>query len=96
MHMNSSEITVNARGQVTGYFGPDAVHFARVRMLRSSIKLWKQTGLIPTRGVGIKRMLAMASEYTGKPYHTRNIEAALTDLDTWLATMAAALPVRQD
>jgi hypothetical protein len=72
--------------------GPDATNMLRAAMCRSSIKLWIKTKLIPTRGVGIMALLSIAGEYTGKKYTRNQAQAAVDDLDTWVATMRAALP----
>lgn len=69
------------------------MNYFRCKVLRSSIDLHRKTGIIPTRGVTITRMFAMATQYTGKQYKRGAHEAAIADLDTWLATMRAALPV---
>lgn len=80
----------------TVYSGPDATRYFAVKVLRSSINLYLKTGMIPTRGVTISRMLAIAGQTTGKTYKRGQGCAAIADLDTWLATMRAALPVTID
>jgi hypothetical protein len=92
--MNDSEIIITW-SSIT-YAGPDATAFLAVRMLRSSINLYMKTGIIPTRGVTISRMLAAAGQRTGKKYKRGQAAQAVADLDTWIATMAAALPVTVD
>lgn len=78
----------------TTYSGPDAVEFFRVKVLKSSIGLYRKTKIIPTRGVTITMMLAMATQITGKAYKGKTkCEAAEADLATWIDTMRAALPV---
>lgn len=79
--------------QVRAYVGKDAVEFARVRMLRSSLIIWQKTGMIPTRGVTVTRMLGMCHAYTGKSYKRGEVPAAVADLEVWLNTMNAALPM---
>lgn len=78
----------------TAYVGPDAVNLARARMLASSITLYLKTGLVPTRGVGMKQMLLLASVYSGKTYKRSraDLEQAASDVRKWADTMAAAIP----
>lgn len=69
-------------GEYVSYDGPKAVDFFRVRMLHSSIGLYIKTDgqVIPTRGMGITKMLSMASQYTGKKYKLTQKQNALDDL----------------
>ena len=66
------------------FTGPDGVNTYRAAVLRSSIKLHKSTGMIPTRGVTITRMFKLATEYTGKTYKRGAHDAAIADLQEWL------------
>jgi hypothetical protein len=60
--------------------GPAAVDVYRILTLASSIKMYAACGLIPTRGVTITRMLAMAGEYTRKVYKRKDMLQAADDL----------------
>lgn len=62
--------------------GP-AIEGFRGHVLLSSIKLWLETGLKPTRGVGPKQMAAIAAEYTGRTYTAtrKGMERAVADLE---------------
>lgn len=71
----------------------DAIPLFRVKMLRSAIKLHKNTGMIPTRGVTITRMFAEASKITGKTYKRGQHDAALADLTKWIDAADASMPV---
>jgi len=51
---------------VTSFVGPDATELFRVITLRASIKMHRDCGMIPTRGVTITKMFAMCERYTGK------------------------------
>lgn len=64
---------------ITGY---------RAAVLRNGIVLYLETGLKPTRGVGVTQMVTMAKEYTGKTYprSRRGLEAAGRDLAALLTT----------
>lgn len=79
-------------GQITAYVGFDATRLMRARMLKSFIDLHKKTGMIPTRGVTITKMFAMAKEYTGQKYKRGEHDRAVNDLNVWIATMMSALP----
>lgn len=93
--MQTSEINVHTGGGVT-YAGPDAVSLFRAKALRSAIWMHMRSGMIPTRGVTITSMFQMAGQYTGKEYKRGAHEAAIADLDAWIATMRAALPTTVD
>lgn len=88
---DDSEITITKGGAVC-VSGRDAMAFYRAIQLRAAIRLHAKTGLIPTRGFGPTKMLAAAGAITGKAYRRGQAEAAVADLDVWIATMRAALP----
>jgi hypothetical protein len=92
--MSDSEIVFSKHGGVT-YSGADAVSVVAMYALWSSLKLWVATGIIPTRGYGITKMLAQAERYTGKKYHgnrkSRAMEAA-DDLKRQADELKAAIP----
>lgn len=94
--MDNNEITLRADGTVSMYTGKDAVNVFRARVLASSIRLFAKTGLKPTRGVSGRAMLDMATTYSGKKYKRGEYERAAQDVDTWTATMIAALPITQE
>ena len=85
-----SEIIISPTS--TTYSGPDAVEFFRVHSLRSSILLYHKTKLIPTRGLGITKMLSLASAITGQKYKRSETLRAADDLHIWLCNMRSALP----
>lgn len=95
--MSDSSIQVNAKGEATGFIGRDAVHLYRAAMLKSSIRLYIESKgrIIPTRGVGIMKMLEIASFYTGKKYKRTQYVQAVNDLDVWINTMASSLPIEK-
>lgn len=74
------------------FVGHDAVHLFRAVTLKHAI-LMLAKGIVPTRGLTSKRALVMAGEYTGMRYKRGQHEEAVRDLDIWIATMRAALPV---
>lgn len=94
--MEESYISVGADNKPKAFVGRDGVEVFRVRMLISSIRLHMRSGIIPTRGVTITKMFAMAGEYTGKKYKRGQHEQAMADLKIWLDTMVTALPIIQE
>lgn len=92
---NSHIVYSKSRKEATSYIGPDATQLYRVNMIKVSIKLWLKTGMMPTRGVGIKKMLKMAEQYTGRKYKTSEAAYAVEDLHNWVTTMISALPIEE-
>lgn len=92
--MNDSYVATR-NGKVSALVGPDAVNLFRAIQLKGAIKLYRQTGMIPTRGVTITKMLEIATkDYTHKAYKGKNkCEAAEADLQEWVEAMKAAMPV---
>jgi hypothetical protein len=74
----------------------DAIPMFRVITLKGAIKLHRQTGLIPTRGVTISKMLAMAGEITGEKYKRGQHERAEADLQLWIDAAKASMPYKDD
>lgn len=92
--MTDSMIAVN-KGSTT-FIGPDATNLYRCAVLRGAIKLWAGTGIIPTRGMTITRMLAQATGYSQKPYKRGEALKAVEDLTQWIEAMKAALPIERE
>jgi hypothetical protein len=89
-----SYVEVGENGAVS-FVGRDAVELMRLRVLQSSIKMHRDLGMIPTRGMGITQLLGIVSEYTGKAYKgKRKHDEALADLDQRIAAWEASLEVR--
>jgi hypothetical protein len=78
----------------TTLVGDDAMRMMRAFALASHIKLYIDTKIIPTRRIGIKRMMAMAKEITGKTYkmNPEGYRAAADDVELWAKEMRAAIP----
>lgn len=78
--------------------GPDAIAFYRTIQLRNAIGLYAKTGLVPTRSMTIKKMLAAATAITQKKYthNPRGYALAMIDLDAWISTMKTALPTTDE
>jgi hypothetical protein len=84
-----------SRGEATSYVGRDATELFRVNMIKVSIKLYMKTGMIPTRGVTISKMLKMAEQYTGRKYKKSEAAYAVEDLHNWVTCMVSALPIEE-
>jgi hypothetical protein len=89
----SESYVVVTNGIGTTYSGPDATNLYRAIALRASINLYLKTGMIPTRGITITRMLQLAKTYTGKTYKRGQGGVAVADLITWIDAMKAAIPI---
>lgn len=88
-------IHYNKKGEAVSFTG-DGITLYAAALLKGHIKLWQKTGMIPTRGVGITKMLESASHYTGQKYKRSQVDQAIIDLDAFCITMKAALPTTQD
>ena len=83
------------RKEAVSYVGTDATTLYRVNMIKVSIKLWMKTGMMPTRGVTITKLLKMAEQYTGRKYKKSEAAYAVEDLHNWVTTMISALPIEE-
>lgn len=88
--MSDSYISTGPHG--TTLSGPDATECFRAAILASSLRLWAKTKIIPTRGVTITRMLAMATRYTGRTWQRSEVLACADAVSVWVANMQAGLP----
>ena len=94
--MEDSHIVYSkSRKEATSYVGRDATTLYRVNMIKVSIKLWIKTGMMPTRGVTISKLLKMAEQYTGRKYKKSEAAYAVEDLHNWVSTMVSALPIEE-
>ena len=82
----------------TLFSGPDAIRLQQAITLRSAIKMYVRSGgqIIPTRGMGITKMLKLASSITGLSYKRTQAEDAMRDLHIWIETMKSALPIFEE
>lgn len=85
-------ITGNEAG-ATGFDGAPAVDVFRATVLASSLRLYGRTKMLSTRGLTVTKMLAFATEYTGKIYRRTQAGAliAADDVNAW--ARAAAGPM---
>jgi len=78
----------------TAFVGSDAVSLFRVTTLRSGIRMHGKFGMIPTRGMTITKMLALATQITGKPYKGKaKHDAAIADLTAHIDALTCAMPI---
>ena len=94
--MDDSYISVGPHGST--FSGPDAVRLQQAITLRSAIKMYVMSSgqIIPTRGMGITKMLALAGTITGKSYKRTQTTQAQDDLHIWIETMKSALPIFEE
>jgi hypothetical protein len=96
--MNKPDTTSEIRHSRFGttIVGPDAILYFRAVQLKLAIELYQKTGVIPTRGVGIRRMLDIAESIVEKGHYVtgkNGIKAAISDLEIWCSVMKSALPI---
>lgn len=91
-----SYVAVNQDGRPTAFVGPDAVNLFRAKTLASALRMYAKTGMLPTRGVSPTKMLQLARQYTGKEYRRGQHMLAANDIQVWIDTMTAALPVVEE
>ena len=92
--MDNSEVVVSKYGTV--YAGPDAVNLFRAKTLKASLIMYARCGLRPSRHITPTNMLKIAKEYTGKDYkgNHKYFDAA-ADVQVWIDTMIAAMPIKE-
>lgn len=88
---SAGKITYRKDGSASSFEGA-AVNIFRAATLAGSIGLWIETKIIPTRGVGITKMLKIASGYTGKKYTRNGAANAVRDLHEWIQKRKAETP----
>lgn len=91
---NESELIVR-NGKVVSYVGPDATNLFRAITLRSALAMYAELKLLPARNIRAKDLLRMASAYSGKKYARGGHAQAAKDVQVWVETMRAALPIRE-
>ena len=87
-----AEIHYNPDGSLSALVGKDAVELMRVQSIIQGIKLHIKSGVMITRGMGITKLLALATIYTGKKYKRTEGEQAMQDLNVWFQTMKSSIP----
>lgn len=72
----------------------DAITLYRWKVLQQSISLYMKTGMVPTRGMTISKMLKLATQITKKPYKNNRAgwQQAVDDLKVSTDTLKAAIP----
>jgi hypothetical protein len=70
---------------MTTFAGTDGVNTYRAIVTKSAIKMHRDCGMIPTRGMTITKMLKIAADITGKAKYKRGAhDEAITDLEKWI------------
>lgn len=91
MTNNDSYIAVTTAG--TSFVGRDATSLYAAMTLASGLRLYAKSGIKLSRMHTPGNMLAAATRVTGKQYKRSQYLSAAADLDQWINTMRAALPV---
>lgn len=92
--MQTSEIIIHKGGGAT-YVGPDATNLVRAVHLRGFITLYMRSGMIPTRGLTITKLLTMCKQYTNKTYKRTEQAKAVADMTIWIDTMKLGMPITE-
>lgn len=87
---NTAPVAITKGGIV---FTGDGITLYQASQLRSFLKLYAKTGMIPTRGVTITKMLKMASTFTGKTYKRGDAMKAHEDMHQWVEAAKASMPI---
>jgi len=87
----NSEIRVWPSGVM--YSGTDAVSMYRAITVKVAIETYARTKMRMTRNATPTVLLGIAGEYTGKKYKRGQYDQAAQDLNVWIETMRAAMPV---
>lgn len=90
-----SLLTYDREGNLVSAHGKDAMRWMNAIYLKASLKLYADTDgkIIPTRGMTITKMLALAGKISGKRYKRSQVNDAITDLAEWIDAMKSALPI---
>lgn len=88
----SDRIEIHKGGGVS-LVGRDAVDLYRALALQKALSLYAKTGIKLARNITPTSMLTMATAYTAKAYKRGQHQQASTDMQVWIDTMKAALPV---
>lgn len=76
----------------TVFEGKDAILLVKAKTLKVAIRLALR-GIKVHRKLGLKKLLETAGQITAKEYKRSQGIAAINDLEQWIATMEAALPI---
>ena len=92
--MTNSEVRIR-KGSMS-FIGYDAVKLHQAMTLRSALKLYARTGIIPFRGANpLTGMLQVATQFTKKKYRRskQGAQEAADDMHQWVEAMKAAMPI---
>ena len=91
MQTNDPSAVTHHNGGTT--FTGDAIHLYRAVTLKGAIKLHRDHGMIPTRGMTITKLFGIAQQITGKKYKRGQHDAAIQDLTVWIDAANASMPI---
>lgn len=94
--MRPADVKVHSNGAMS-FAGKNGVDWFRFNALRSGLKLYLRTGMIPNRLWTRNAMLSMATDYTSVAYpkSRQGAQRALDALDAMTQAKAAALKVEE-
>ena len=90
---NQSAVFVSDSG--TTFVGPDAVLLVQAITLKAGLRLYARSGIRANRHFSPTSMLQQAASITHKTYKRGAYSQAADDLQIWVDTMKAALPVER-
>jgi hypothetical protein len=90
--MTDSYIELDEKGNISAYVGPDATRYFQAKVLCMGLRA-RKSGIQLARNYTPKRLFKTATSFTNKPYKITEYDEAIKDLETWLRTMEAALPM---
>lgn len=90
--MNRDDSTIEHHPGGTTFAGRDAVSVFRAYTLATSLSMYAKTGLRPTRHVGPRDMMRLATEITGRKFKARDYEGAAAAVKEWASLMRSGIP----
>ena len=69
---------------MTSFVGAEQVGRYRAVVIKSGLKLYRDTGMRPNRAYTPTAMMRVASEITGKKFKARDYTGAIEALEAWL------------
>ncbi len=87
-------MTITISNSSTTFTG-DGIALYQAMTLKSALSLYAKCGMIPTRGYTITKMLAAASQITGKKYKRGEATKAADDMQIWIEAAKASMPIER-
>jgi hypothetical protein len=99
--MDNTNGSITVSKGATTFAGPAGVDVFRANLLKSSLRLFAKTGIIPTRGVSGSKLLKLATQYTGITYKAgakvrESAEVAARDLEAVVSGKLEAIKIEHN